>query len=240
MHVDHDGWLVADAPADPKVLVVPAHRARMGSTYDTASGWPLAPVWHTTDMAAPAEALARRWQQPDRQASAHVIIGRNGAIYQCVPLRRVAFHVKGPGLVAGKVVDHVNHYAAGIELDNIGGLRRIVDANGNPGFYAWPYYRPDVQGHADESLGPDPVLRLPAPRAQSVQLVEGRYCDAFTAAQLVAAVAALRAMRLACGWQQGHCGAGHVDYEPARKLDPWPLWRTRHQGDVIAQAFANG
>jgi len=238
MHVDHDGWLQVDAPSDPKVLHVPAHRARMGDTYDTPGGWPLAPVWHTTDMLAPAEALARRWQSPDRQASAHVIVGRNGMIYQCVPLRRVAFHTRGPGKVAGQQVAHVNHAAAGIELDNIGGLRRIIDGNGNAGFYAWPYYRPDVQGHADESLGPDPSVRLPPARALSVQLVEGRYCDAFSAPQLVAAVAALRAMRQAFAWRQEHCGMGHVDYEPARKSDPWPLWRARHQADVVAQAFA--
>jgi hypothetical protein len=98
MRVDSDGWLVEEAQG-AKVVRVPANSGRVGGSLLTPGNAPLAPVWHTTDVDLPALKVAQRWQErPERVASAHVVLGRDGVIYQCVPFRRVAFHVKGGGI----------------------------------------------------------------------------------------------------------------------------------------------
>lgn len=235
--VDALGWLHS-APGDPAVQVVPAHASRMGRSFSPPA--PLAPVWHTTDVLTPAAAAAEHWQKaplPGTAASAHVIIGRDGVIYQCVPATRIAWHVRGGGNVAGRKVDSVNANTIGIELENVGGLRRIAEARG-PGLYGWPYWRRDASGNPRESLGPDPLLRLDDVRGTRAQLVGGRWCDAFTPEQLATAAALLGSLARVLGWRREWCGRGHVDYEPARKEDPWPLFRAQHLPQLLDLAFA--
>lgn len=241
MQVNEQGWLVVDRPEDPLLLQVPAHHSRIGPAIVCDGANPIAPVWHTTDVVTPAEASAKHWQSAPLAgvtASAHVIIGRDGSICQCVPLRRIAFHVRGGGPVTDHDVEHVNFCTIGIELENVGGLRRILDAQQRPAFYGWPYWRRDASGNAREQLGPDPLLRLDDVRGTRVQLVGGRWCDGFTPEQLASAAAALFCMVRAFKWRREWCGRGHVDYEPARKSDPWPLFRAQHLEAVLDLAFA--
>jgi len=236
MRVDSDGWLIEEAPG-PKVVRVPANPGRVGGSLLAPHGDPLAPVWHTTDVDLPALKLAQRWQErPERVASAHVVLGRDGAVYQCIPFRRVAFHVKGGGVVAGRPVPHVNLVAVGIEMENLGGLKKISDAGG-AAFYVWPFYKTDAAGNVRPDLGADPRLRVADDRAVRVQLVGGRYCDAFPIAQLEAAQALLGALVAAYAWRREHCSLGHVDFEPARKEDPWPLFRERHLPGILSAVF---
>lgn len=241
MHVNAEGWLVAADPGDPQVQQVPAHPARVGPAIVCVDAIPVAPVWHTTDVLSPAERSARNWQdapRPGETSSAHVIIGRDGVIQQCVPFRRIAYHVRGGGHVAGAEVRHVNYSTVGIELENVGAVRRLDAAAGVPGFYGWPYYRRDASGAAREELGADPLVRLDDSRGARVDLVSGRYCDAFPDEQVATAGLLLRALVQAYSWRREWSGMGHVDYEPARKLDPWPLWRERLQPLVLDLAFA--
>jgi N-acetyl-anhydromuramyl-L-alanine amidase AmpD len=236
LSVDALGWLHA-APGDPLVQLVPAHASRMGPRFSSP---PAAPVWHTTDVLTPAAASAEHWQAPATtgNASAHVILGRDGVIYQCVPLLRIAWHVRGGGIVGAGKVDSVNARAIGIELENVGGLRRILDAQQRPAFYGWPYWRRDASGNARELLGPDPLVRLDDFRGARAQLVGGRWCDGFTAEQLATAAALLGCLVQRFSWAREICGRGHVDYEPARKEDPWPLFRAQHLQAVLDLAFA--
>lgn len=64
-----------------------------------------------------AEYLAR----PGVDASAHVVIGRRGEIFQLVPFNVEAWHA-GRSSLLGR--SDVNHYSIGIELDNLGQLRK--------------------------------------------------------------------------------------------------------------------
>ena len=64
-----------------------------------------------------AEYLAR----PDVEASAHVVVGRRGEVYQLVPFNVEAWHA-GRSSLLGRA--DVNHYSIGIELDNLGQLRK--------------------------------------------------------------------------------------------------------------------
>ena len=54
-------------------------------------------------------------------ASAHLVIDRNGDIIQLVPFNVESWHA-GKSFHLGRV--NLNHYSIGIELDNLGKLRR--------------------------------------------------------------------------------------------------------------------
>jgi N-acetyl-anhydromuramyl-L-alanine amidase AmpD len=230
--VDENGWLKTDAEGDPEFRMVPSPRHS-----PLAGAAPLAPVWHTTDVATPAARSAAHWSQPvpagENPASAHVIIGRDGVIYQCVPFLLSAWHTRGPGLVAGVEVEHVNHCTVGIELENIGEVKRFTEAD-DFRFQAWPYYRASAGGGYAPGNGLDPALRVDPAR---VATCRGRWYDGFTPPQLAAAEQLLRALAARYGWRRKHCGRGHVDYEPARKQDPWPLFHDQLLPGILDRVF---
>lgn len=69
----------------------------------------------------------------DRKASAHVVVGRDGEIVQIVPFDEEAWHA-GPSLYHPYTL--LNRYTIGIEISNIGYLKRIenhtyTDSYGN-------------------------------------------------------------------------------------------------------------
>ncbi|MBC5622055.1 N-acetylmuramoyl-L-alanine amidase [Butyricimonas hominis] len=59
--------------------------------------------------------------RPDVAASAHLVIGRDGKVFQLVPFNIEAWHA-GRSWYAGRA--ELNHYSIGIELDNLGKLRQ--------------------------------------------------------------------------------------------------------------------
>ena len=58
--------------------------------------------------------------RPDVSASAHLVIGRKGEVFQLVPFNIEAWHA-GKSWYAGR--SGLNRYSIGIELDNLGKLR---------------------------------------------------------------------------------------------------------------------
>lgn len=58
--------------------------------------------------------------RPDVSASAHLVIGRKGEVFQLVPFHIEAWHA-GKSWYAGR--GGLNRYSIGIELDNLGKLR---------------------------------------------------------------------------------------------------------------------
>ncbi len=68
-----------------------------------------------------AEGSVNWLTNPDARASAHLVIGRDGAVTQLVPFDRVAWHA-GPSQWDGLV--GMNQHSIGIELDNAGRLER--------------------------------------------------------------------------------------------------------------------
>ena len=58
--------------------------------------------------------------RPDVSASAHLVIGRKGEVFQLVPFHNEAWHA-GKSRYAGR--GGLNRYSIGIELDNLGKLR---------------------------------------------------------------------------------------------------------------------
>ena len=66
---------------------------------------------------------------PNKKVSAHLVIGRDGKIYQLVAFNYIAWHA---GKSAWKDRISLNRYSIGIELDNAGILKRI-----GAKYYAW-------------------------------------------------------------------------------------------------------
>ena len=67
-----------------------------------------------------AESSALFLTRPDVSASAHLVIGRDGEVFQLVPFNIEAWHA-GKSWYAGR--GGLNRYSIGIELDNLGKLR---------------------------------------------------------------------------------------------------------------------
>ncbi len=148
-----------------------------------------------------AESSIRHLTKPGAKVSAHLVIGRDGAITQLVPFDRVAWHAgksRWDGLVG------MNKHAIGIELVNPGPLKRLASGK----FQAWfeRTYDPAVDDIlvARHSNGGEPLGWL-----------------TFTAAQLDAALEASQAIFAAYPIREI---VGHDDISPGRKVDPGPAF----------------
>ena len=112
LEVDAAGWLISSA--NVKVVRLPSVRSQR---LTTPLGEPLAIIWHyTATKPGTARSLAKRIQKydpkKDRAASWHVVVERDGTVYQSVPFERGAWHC------AKGVVDHhkMNACSVGIEV----------------------------------------------------------------------------------------------------------------------------
>jgi len=135
---------------------------------------------------------------PQAQASAHVVIGRDGSITQLIPFNRVAWHA---GRSTWYSLTGLNQYAIGIELDNAGKLVRHGDR-----WRSW----------FGQAYDPSDVLEA-THRNES----EPAGWHLYTSEQLMAAsaVAALLVERYDL-----RDVLGHDDIAPVRKSDPGPAF----------------
>jgi hypothetical protein len=228
MIVDDKGWLIS-AAGDPVGKQFPTVR-----TYELATTTPLGIVWHYTDgRGGPgyAEGLARRIQTfrqgVDRPASWHLVIAKDGAIYQSAPFTVGTWHVGKPGLIAGRRFANINHVTVGCELENAGRLLRLGDAA-----YCWPYYlNPSAPPYQRR---PDPACAVSLDRAVATRT--GLF-DAYTTAQEAAAAVVLRALVARFGWSRAVCAYGHVDFDPDNREDPGPVWSQTVLPRVLDRVF---
>jgi hypothetical protein len=229
MKIDEQGWLVPEA-GDPVVKRYPTVR-----TYPLTVANPLGIVWHwTAGRGGPGfgEALARHAQTYqrgiDRPASWHVLIAKDGAIFQSAPFSIGTWHVGKPGLIAGQRFDNINRATVGCELEGAGRLRKIGER-----FYCWPYWtNPGAPAH---ELRPDPGCAVDSSRAVAVP-GQGTF-DAFTPQQERSAMEMLRALAGRYAWKQEVCVYGHRDFDPQRKEDPGPVWADTVLPRILNQVF---
>lgn len=71
-----------------------------------------------------AESSVSHFQDESAKASAHLVIGRDGRVWQLVPFNMKAWHA-GVSSWGGR--DGVNSFSIGIELDNAGKLQKVGD-----------------------------------------------------------------------------------------------------------------
>lgn len=216
MKVGPQGWLEM-TDGDPEVRVFQTVR-----TCRLRSPTPLGIVWHwTAGRGGPgfSEMLARQAQTykrgVDRPASWHVLIARDGTIYQSAPFTVGTWHVGRPGIIAGQHFDNVNRATVGCELENAGRLE-YVDGH----FYCWPYWT--NPGAPAGERKPDSRYAINASRAVAIP-GQGTF-DAFTSEQERSAAAMLHALVSRYGWKREVCVYGHRDFDSPRKEDPGPVW----------------
>lgn len=237
LHIDDDGWLHG-----PRVVRIPSPRSSpLTTTGPENEPAPIGVVWHWTAGVGGkgyAERLARALVPYDQNNDAHkkswhVVISKDGDIFQSVPFERGAWHVSLANLhaknqsakVGGRIVGSVNRTTVGIELENAGRLKKSEDGR----FYAWPYFTKKGANRYDP--------RLEVPSARAVKVAGEGYFDAFPGPQVLAATDVLRALADRYDLTRGACGHGHVEYDSPRKEDPGPLWTRQILPIVIDDVF---
>lgn len=145
-----------------------------------------------------AASSVRHFLSPAAQASAHLVIGRDGSITQLVAFNRKAWHA-GISSWAGR--NGLNQFSIGIELDNAGRLQRVGSR-----FQAW----------FGELYPPEQAIE-----AQHQHESRVAWWHAYTGPQIDAA---LRVAHLLVQTYRLLDVMGHDDVAPGRKVDPGPAF----------------
>lgn len=154
-------------------------------------------VLHYTASGRSAEQDAKYFSNPAAKASAHLVIGRAGDIYQCAPFNRKTWHA-GKSSWRGK--PNCNDYSIGIEIDNWGILTKRADGN----YYSW----------TNEVVPPSNVIEA------KNKLGSHGYWETYSLAQLKS-VEKIVNMILE-SYPSITEIVGHEDISPRRKIDPGP------------------
>lgn len=197
-------------------------------------------VWHYTDTgAAPgsAQKLAERLAQPGgRQASWHILIGRDGSIWQSVPLTMGSWHAGSPSArpfvrihgggrdfwslaEKGQAGVGANSLFAGIELECVGEVRRV----GNT-WRGWSFGR--------DASSPGVVVK-----AEEVVEVRGKFWHGYTAAQERAAERIVAALKEWGYVDRDAFSFSHAMIDPDRRTDPGPVWMEQVLPRVLERVF---
>ena len=152
---------------------------------------------------APDEARMRAWLADDsRQTSTHLVILRDGRVLQAAELGERTWHAGGSAWTdpKGAVTKSINFQSIGVDLENVGYVKRAPDGVGF------------VDGYGGRYKGASPVK------------ASGSWCEPYTGVQLVALAAVVRwiaesipALREPVRW------VGHSEIQPG-KMDPGPLF----------------
>ena len=148
-----------------------------------------------------ADSSVQHFCTPSANASAHVVIGRDGRVCQVVPFNRRAWHA-GESAWAGR--DGLNGFSIGIELDNAGKLVKVGDQ-----YQAW----------FGRSYPEAVVVQARHKNEQDMA-----YWHAFTEPQISAA---LDVAKLLVQQYRLKDVLGHDDIAPGRKVDPGPAFLMR-------------
>ena len=147
-----------------------------------------------------AESSAHYLCKPDLKASAHLVIGRLGEIYQLVPFDTIAWHA-GESAWNGRV--GMNRYSIGIELANAGELVKVGDS-----------YR----SYFGSVFAEDEVIRA---AHKNYPDQEDRYWEKYSDIQIQTLE---EVSKLIVSYYSINTIVGHDDIAPTRKTDPGPAF----------------
>ena len=185
-------------------LVADGRAVDMIPSPNTGGAFPEPPhilVVHFTSGAG-ARSSAEWFRSPEnRSSSAHLVIDRDGTVFQCVPFDTVAWHA---GRSQWRDIVGLNRHSLGIELANWGDLTRRGGAWVTPGGVpiADPVVAVHRNGNPDGSRSP--IGWEPYPEAQ-----------------MRAILGVARALVAGYGITEI---VGHDDIAPTRKSDPGPAF----------------
>lgn len=139
---------------------------------------------------------------PRAKASAHLVIGRQGAATQLMSFDRTCWHA---GRSAWKGLDGLNGHSIGIEIVNAGKLARAPGGR-------WQTWTGEAIANSDVVIA----------RHRNETTETGWH--AYTAEQIAAVVEIGSALHAAYGFRDV---LGHEDIAPRRKVDPGPAFPLR-------------
>ncbi len=150
-----------------------------------------------------AESVVRSFTNPNVKASAHIVLGRDGAVFQMIPFNLIGWHAGKSGFTFpdGSRRTGFNKFSIGIEIDNAGLLKR----EGNT-FKAW-FGRTYPAHEVEEGVH----------RNQSVS----KFWHSYTEKQI--AVTEQICSALVQTYRIKHI-LGHEEVAPDRKIDPGPAF----------------
>jgi N-acetylmuramoyl-L-alanine amidase len=158
---------------------------------------PIFIIVHYTAMENCDKAV-KRLTDAASQASAHLIIGRDGNIIQLAPFNKVAWHA---GKSRWRNYENLNNYSIGIELDNAGWLNKSMGK-----YYSW--FGKEYPG-------------------EQVYVYKGKekrirkFWHKYTEVQLAVTRKVIAALSAAYDIQEV---LRHSDVSPGRKTDPGPAF----------------
>ena len=150
------------------------------------------------------ESSVRTLTDPSVEASAHLVVGREGEVVQLVPFDHIAWHAGRSRYTFpdGSSRSDFNKSSIGIETDNAGALT----SSGSDRYSSW----------FNRNYGPEEVIRA-AHRNESAP----RYWHKYTPSQIESVEAICRL--LAAEYPIRHI-LGHEEIAPDRKSDPGPAF----------------
>lgn len=240
-HGDHDGP-TNDHETEPleRVIVdgwidgVIRYPTKRTQRLATQSGHVEGIVWHWTATAGGTgkglSARAVELPKPGQHVGSwHLLIERDGTVYQSAPLTVGTWHAGGgsakrfgsdPGRnvwahqPAGKI--SANGWACGIELACVGEVRNVGGK-----WQGWPFGKDGKKG--------------PIVDPSEVQECDGRMYQGFTDKQIESAGSVLRSI-LTLGVKKENCSWSHEMIDPGRKTDPGPIWMGKILPDLLSRS----
>lgn len=178
---------------------------------------PAVTVMHFT-YGASAESSADWFRNPDnkQKSSAHIVIGRDGRIIQCVDFDTAANHA-GRSFWRGR--SGLNSWSFGIELANWGYLKRSAGS-----WVSW----------TDRAI-PNPIMAIHK-NGNPDNSVEPIGWEPYPAIQLEVAANVVRVLAERYGPQEI---IGHDDISVGRKWDPGPAFDMRHFRQLASEDFSD-
>jgi N-acetyl-anhydromuramyl-L-alanine amidase AmpD len=202
-------------------------------------------VWHYTDTrSVGALRLAQRIAHSGvaRAASWHVCIDRAGQTVQSVSMLRGSWHAGGATAarfaVAGMERGHrmwsmssptnrgqpgANSLFTGIELENVGELRRV-----DKEWLGWPFRRGLPVG--EPIIVPEDEVHIEG---------NGRGHHLFTVAQHQAAQRVTSALVNKYDLIWDNCAFSHAQIDPQNRTDPGPVWMGIHLPEILFAVFGS-
>lgn len=239
--IDEKGWMRGIG-----ITAVPSLRTQPLST--SANGDIDGIVWHWTDTrGAGAVNLAKRIVKlppPNVAAgSCHAWIGAGpDEIAQSVSTQKGSWHAAGKGSARFKLENGVwkiapsgwdaNSWAFGVEIENIGELRRTLHPKtGKQVWAGWPFtFDPAVvKKWGAPTICPEEEAYVHPKNSQKAWHRYTPHQEA-SAERILTALAGRYALR------RENCAWGHCQIDPARRTDPGPLWMGSENGDGYTTA----
>jgi N-acetylmuramoyl-L-alanine amidase len=167
-------------------------------------------VMHYTASGGTAEGDANHFaNQPRNGVSAHIILGREGEIFQSVPFTNIAHHA-GQSSWRGRA--QCNSYSIGIEIDNWGILTRREDGT----YRSW----------TNTVVDPSNVIK-----ARHKNSSAEAYWETYPPKQIDVLVKLTEAILKA--YPSIKDIVGHDDIAPGRKVDPGPAFPMRRFENLL-------